>query len=199
MASAKSLVEKTKKLITNIDKSKSGPEPDWIKYVAMLTGVLAAVAGFLTVKSTNLTNDAIYESNQAILAQTQASDAWAEYEADSIKARIVETALLPSNTLNEEDRTALTKSDDDFRKSQPETKQKAITETAVRDDHLNKGLAHLAEKDLLSYGSLSVQLGIALASVAAMTRSRAVFVAGAFAGIAGILVTAYAFLPSLIH
>src|SRR5580704_15857895 len=79
-------------------------DPPWLKQVAMLTGVLAALAGILTVRATGLTNDAIYESNQAILAQTQASDAWAEYQAESIKARIIETQMIPSNAKSDEDR-----------------------------------------------------------------------------------------------
>ena len=75
-------------------QAATGEDPSWIKQVAVLTGVLAAISGYLVVRSTMLTNDAIYMSNQAILAQTQSSDAWAEYQADSIKARVVETALL---------------------------------------------------------------------------------------------------------
>src|ERR1700727_1579979 len=70
--------------------SEHADEYPWLKHVAVLTGVLAALAGFLTVRSTVLTNDGIYESNQAVLAQTEASDAWGEYQADSIKARVVE-------------------------------------------------------------------------------------------------------------
>ena len=71
--------------------------PSWIGHVAVLTGVLAALTGFLAVRATALTNKAIYESNQAILSQTQASDAWSEYQANSIKARMVELQLLPSS------------------------------------------------------------------------------------------------------
>jgi hypothetical protein len=167
--------------------------PPWIKYVAMLTGVLAAAGGFLAVRSTNLTNDAIYQSNQAILAQTEASDAWAEYEADSIKARIVETQMQASSNLSPEMREALAKSDEELRASQPQSKQLATDKTHLRDDHLAKGMKHLHEKDLLGYASLSIQIGIALASVAAMVRMRAVLALGIISGAVGIAVTAYAF------
>ncbi len=104
----KKLVSRAKKLVEVFTKPKvAEAEAPWIKHVALLTGVLAAVAGFLlTVRMTILTNDAIYLSNQAILAQTEASDAWAEYQADSIKARIVETQLIPSNPLDAADHAA---------------------------------------------------------------------------------------------
>ena len=94
MPSAKPLKSVIAKLKARIDARKQdGDNPPWLRQVAMLTGVLAALSGFLAVRSTSLTNDAIYESNQAILAQTQSSDAWSEYQADSIKARIVEVAM----------------------------------------------------------------------------------------------------------
>ena len=86
--------------------------------VAVLTGVLAALTGFLTVRMTTLTNQAIYESGQAILSQTEASDAWSEYQAESIKAHIVEMQILPSSPLNANDKAALRKTDEDFRDKQ---------------------------------------------------------------------------------
>jgi len=173
------------------------PDVPWLKYVAMLTGILAAISGFLAVRSTNLSNDAIYESNQAVLAQAQASDAWSEYQADSIKARILETQLVPSSPLNAADRKALAADDKEFRARQPQSKHWAETKTAERDAHLNNGLSHLAEKDLLGYAGLAMQLGIALASVAALIRKPAAFYAGATVGMIGIAITAYAFLSHI--
>src|SRR5882724_3817458 len=96
------------------ERRKAGSEdPPWIRQVAMITGVLAAMAGFLAVRSTMLTNDAIYMSNRAILAQTQSSDAWSEYQADSVKARIVETGMIVTSVA--ENREALAKQDKELR------------------------------------------------------------------------------------
>lgn len=177
------------------DEESKGPnDPPWVRQVAMLTGILAALAGFLTVRSTNLTNEAIYQSNQAILAQAIASDSWAEYQADSIKARIVETEILPSSPLNAEDKSKLTKIDDGLRERQPQSKKLAEDKEHERDDHMSSGLKRLGEKDLLGYAGLAAQLGIALASVAALVRRRFAFHAGILVGTFGILITAYAFL-----
>jgi hypothetical protein len=73
-------------------------EPWWFFYVPILAGTLAAVAGVLTVKASYLANDANYQSNQAVLMQSQASDTWSQYEADSIKARELETAIIIAPT-----------------------------------------------------------------------------------------------------
>jgi hypothetical protein len=172
-------------------KTAEGENPPWIKHVAMLTGVLAAMAGFLTVRSTVLTNDAIYMSNRAILAQTQSSDAWAEYQADSIKAHVAETALLsmPASV----GRDALSKQDEDLRARQPGLQKAAMSKSAERDGYLKNSGKALAERDLLSYAGFSAQTAIALASVAVLVRSRNTFYLGIAAGATAVLVMAFAF------
>ncbi len=172
--------------------------PSWVNQVAMLTGALAALAGFLTVRTTTLTNEAIYESNQAILSQTQASDAWSEYEADSIKANIFETQLLPSSPFSRQDKAKLKEMDDTLRTRQPILKQTAEDKIKDRETHLGQGLKRLGEKDVLGYAGMAAQLGIALASVAALTRQRAIFYIGAAAGGAAVIVTAYVFISAYI-
>ena len=173
-------------------REKTPDDAPWIKQVAMLTGVLAAMAGFLDVRSTIITNNAIYESNQAILSQTEASDAWNEYEADSIKAHIVKTALATANNITAANRSALKTEETDLRDRQDSIKQTANDKTAERDEHLKNGLKRLAEKDLLGYAGLASQLGIALASVAALVRWRLPFIAGVCAGIIGLSIAVYA-------
>lgn len=173
--------------------AEAADAPSWIGHVAVLTGVLAALTGFLAVRATALTNKAIYESNQAILSQTQASDAWSEYQANSIKARMVELQLLPSSTVSAEDRAKLTDMDKDFRDRQNPAKQTAQSKSDEREEHLKTGLKHLQQKDLLDYAGMVAQMGIALASVAALTRQRIAFNAGIAAGMVALLITAYAF------
>jgi len=188
----KSLVIKVKERI-DASKNPAADNPLWVRQVALLTGLLAAISGFLVVRSTVVTNNAIYESNQAILSQTEASDAWNEYQADSIKARVVETALATAADLSAESRAALNKQAADLRARQPKIKQTAADKTADRDRHLQTGLKWLATKDLLGYAGLSAQLGIALASVAAMVRWRTPFLVGIAAGAVCIAITVYAF------
>lgn len=190
--SLKSLVTKVKARI-DVGQNNAADNPPWVKQVALLTGVLAAISGFLVVRSTAVTNNAIYESNQAILSQTEASDAWNEYQADSIKARVVETALAATMGLSPESRAALTKQAAELRDRQPKIKQTATDKSADRDRHLTIGLQWLAEKDLLGYAGLAAQLGIALASVAAMVRWRTPFIAGIAAGAVCVAITVYAF------
>ncbi len=167
--------------------------PHWMRYVPLLTGILAAVAGFLTVRGANLANDAIYRSNQGVLYQAQASDTWAEYQADSVKARIVETALL-GGSADQGARDQLTIQDKDLRDRQPALREHAMDLERQRDAQLASGGARLAEKDTLAYAGVAVQLGIGLASVAGITRRREAFLVGGLVGAAGIAIAAYALL-----
>ena len=198
-----SIIAKAKALASqlNADATRSkavddADAPSWAGHVAVLTGILAALTGFLTVRATTLTNQAIYESNQAILSQTQASDAWSEYQANSIKAHIIEMQLLPSVPLSAADRATLTKMDADTRARQPISKDEAAAKTKEREAHLQMGLKHLQEKDMLGYAGMIAQLGIALASVAALTKKRIIFDIGAAAGVLAVTITAYVFVSA---
>ena len=181
-------------MVDHAGEADGAENPPWLRQVAMLTGVLAAVSGYLAVRTTTLTNDAIYESNLAILAQTESSDAWNEYQSDSIKARISETALNTAPaTLPDMQRNALSEDAKETRDRQPKIKQTAIDKAKERDDHLKDGLKRLAEKDILSYAGLAAQVGIGLASVAALVRMRAAFYVGVTVGVISVIMLVYAF------
>jgi hypothetical protein len=181
-----------KKFFPNEPAKPDDPNsPRWLRSVAMLTGVLAGFAGYLTVRSTALSNDAIYHSTQAVLRQAELSDAWAEYQANSVKARIVETAVL--TTTNPSAIEQLNAKDKDYRDTQPALKEKAKSLWRARKKELLGGRNLLIEKDLLGYSGMAVQLAIALASVAALTRKQAWFHIAIVIGALGIGVTGYAF------
>jgi hypothetical protein len=165
-------------------------QPSWIRYVAAVTGALAAVAGYLTVRSAVLSDQAIYHSNQGVLFQAQASDAWAEYQADSIKARIVATAA--ATTADPAVKADLQKQADELRSRQPDSKANAQAKQATRDFELKNGAKQLGERDILQYAGMAIQLGIALASVAALTKRYEAFAVGVFVGAIGVAITGYA-------
>ena len=80
-----------------------------------------------------------------------------------------------------------------MRDRQPTLKDAANAKTTERDQHLKNGLQCLAQKDLLGYAGFAAQVGIALASVAALVRMRLAFYAGITMGVAGIAIAVYAF------
>ena len=59
----------------------------WTRDVSMSTALLAVVAAVAALHSGTLVNEALLEQNKAVKFQAQASDKWAEYQANSIKGR----------------------------------------------------------------------------------------------------------------
>jgi hypothetical protein len=171
--------------------------PVWLKRVPMITGVLAGLAGFLTVRSAGMSNQAIYNSNQAVLHQAVASDKWAEFQADSIKRHQNQLAL---DTLNPNPTVVekLAAEEKTLREKQDEVEVRAKAEEYLESQELENGHQKLAIKDLLDYAGVAAQLGIALASIAALTRVRPAYYLGIVFGALGMLITAYALAGSYI-
>ena len=166
-----------------------------MRRVPLITGSLAALAGYLTVRGAGLSNEAIYQSNQAVLRQAKASDTWAEYQADSVKARVIETALITLPTTAAADvRRNLSSAADDLRHRQPPLQAAAQDLERERDQLLSGGRLRLAEKGLDDYAGVAAQLAIALASVAALTKRPAAFTAGVVVGMAAVALTVWAML-----
>ena len=85
-------METTAPTVASASQPSNPSTPLWLKRLPMITGLLAGLAGFLTVRSTNMSNQAIYHSNQAVLHQSLASDHWEEYQSDSVKRHIDENS-----------------------------------------------------------------------------------------------------------
>ncbi len=64
--------------------------PRWVPVIAALLAVLAAVSGYFgNLRSTQ----ALFEKNEAIVATTESSDKYAEYQAERLKYYVLQTAL----------------------------------------------------------------------------------------------------------
>jgi hypothetical protein len=166
----------------------------------MITGVLAGLGGFLTVKTANLTNQANYNSTHAVLHQAKASDSWSEYQADSLKKHLdTDVAKLATDPTV---KAQLEKEAADYAAKQAKPFATAQDELQQVKAELDKSDLKLQVKGLLDYAGMATQLGIALASVAALTRKKAAHDIGLFAGILAFLITgyalAYAFLPAIL-
>ena len=164
----------------------------------MLTGVLAGLGGYLTIRSTNLSNEAIYWSTQAGLKQSVASDKWAEMQANSIKATMyeIQQKVAPTSAPFAGDLAAQAKV---FRDREPQLKSDAIDLQKHRDGDLEGGLQRLKEKDMLGYAGMAVQLGIALASIAALVKSPLSFYAAIVCAVIGIGTIIFALAPHYLH
>ncbi len=119
---------------------------------------------------------------------------------DKVSARIDDhTGEVPgwvkrvANAATGAGRESLVKQAADLRKRQPPLRAAAIAKGVDRDRFLATSAHILAERDWLGYANFIAQIGIALASVAALLKERRMFFAGAGAGVISIVMVIYAY------
>lgn len=138
----------------------------WVRYLSISTAIIAVCAALATLLSSNYSNSALLSKNEAILAQSKASDQWNYYQAKGIKKNIYEAFNLqkPDPTLKSEiDRYA--------------TEQKDIQKQAQDFEVQVAELNHHSEQALEKHHQAAVgvtlfQISIALSAMAALLRKR---------------------------
>jgi Domain of unknown function (DUF4337) len=151
--------------------------------VAVLA-VLAAAAGSLeTVEG----GRAITVSSEAVLAQDQATDAWNEYQADSLKRHMYDIAA--------ENGLAHYRSDSATERTvQDKAREKADAAEKERDAKTLESARHETRHHWLTGAATLIEIGIALSTVAIITRRLPFWFGAMGLGTAGIVLFAIAYL-----
>src|SRR5580704_12167106 len=151
--------------------------------VAVLA-VMAAAAGSLeTVEG----GRAITESSEAVLAQDRATDAWNEYQADSLKRHMYDIAA-------ENGLTHFMKDSQDERGAQDKARGLANDAEKERDAHVAASAQHEERHHWLTAAATLVEIGIALSTVAIITRRRTFWFTAMGLGVVGIVLFGTAYL-----
>ena len=145
--------------------------------VAVLA-VLAATAGSLeTVEG----GRAITESSDAVLAQDKATDAWNEYQADSLKRHMYDIAAekrpRPITTTTARPNAA----------AQDKARAKAEEAEKERDVRTAESARHEARHHWLTGAATLIEIGIALSTVAIITRRQTFWFAPMGLGATGVV------------
>ena len=138
----------------------------WTRYLAVTTALIAVLAAVASLLAGNWANIALLRKNDALLAQTQASDQYAYYQAKGIKKALAEFQYAQTKDPAQQD--AVTKYGQ---------QQEAIKATADEDTKKVTEENEAAEKQLEKHhhGALSVtlfQISIALSAMAALLRRK---------------------------
>jgi len=156
--------------------------------VAVLA-VMAAAAGSLeTVEG----GRAITQSSEAVLAQDKATDAWNEYQADSLKRHMLEIAVdekAPSAGKFRDDADAQ-------RKNQAKAREHALEAQEDRDRRLRESAMHEERHHWLTGAATLIEIGIALSTVAIITSRRAFWYSAILLGAVGATLFAVAYLQA---
>lgn len=169
----------------------------WVRWVAATTAVLSALAAFGAVKSQAFANEALFHSNQAVLYQAQASDAWTEYQSNSLKRHVNENAAAELRALTaggsaapaaEQRAAALEQAvREKYRPNQDALEPKARQLEAQREQERAMADALRDRKDRAGLAVGAFQAAIGLASVAALTKRIELWLLGLATGVGGLV------------
>jgi hypothetical protein len=148
--------------------------------------VLAATAGSLeTVEG----GRAITSSSEAVLAQDKATDAWNEFQADSLKRHMYEIAADNGGA----HAPAYKQDANDQRSAQGKVRETATEDEKDRDRMLAASATHETRHHWLTGAATLIEIGIALSTVAIITRRREFWFGAMGLGAVGVSLFALAY------
>ena len=160
-----------------------------LRYVPVIAAVLAICAGLSSLLSARLGEDALGLENEALLAEVKASDTWAEYQADSIKAHLYEIQSIANKAA-----PAVIASAKKYRDEQKPLRVSAQAQEEERDRAMASSQRSEERKADIDVGLALFEIGIVLTSIAAMIKRSALMLLGAAGGIAGLFAASLAML-----
>ena len=162
----------------------------FVGLVSITIAVLAVLAAVTNTLEQVETAKAITDSTSAALAQNQASDQWAFYQAKSMKKHIYTLAADEGYPNADKYRKTAAKEASD---GEAITKQAQAFEKK-RDTYVEGRELHETRHHRLAAGATLIEIGIAIATVAIITRRNAWWVASALLGTGGAVLAMGAYL-----
>jgi len=149
--------------------------------------VLAAVAGSLeTVEG----GRALGASSEAVLHQDEATDAWNEFQADGLKRHMYTIAAGAGGA----QAGSYQKTAKDESAKQAKDRTKATDDESERDKLLAESEAHESRHHWLTGAATLFEIGIAMSTVAIITRRRWLWYAATSFGVAGLALLGLSYL-----
>lgn len=155
--------------------------------VAFLAVLAASVGSLETIEG----GRAITASSEAALAQDKATDAWGEYQADSLKHHFYAIAADFGGANNADNYRRIAKEEAGKQKS---VRGRATEFEAERDQLSRESLAHEGRHHWLTGAATLLEIGIAMSTVAIITRRRLLWVGAMLLGGGGIALLCAAYL-----
>lgn len=153
----------------------------FISRVSITIAVLAVLAATSGSLETIEAGGAIIAANHAVLEQNKASDAWAEFEADSLKRHLY--GIAADNGGSNAQRYQ--KTADEQKATQATIKSEALKNQKTRDALLGEEEKHERRHRSLTMAATLLEVGIAVCTVAIITRRKPFWLGSLILGAAG--------------
>ncbi len=175
----------TDKLHEAIEEEMEKEGGGLLRTIALTTSIFAAIAAIAALQAGGTVNEALIRKTHASQLQAQASDAWAFYQAKSIKSAIVQTQEAVWTAQHQPVPPALQAAEQRYNDEQAELNKKA-RELEKQRDESNTEAEHLMHQHHAFANAVALfQVAIALGAVAALTRKRPLWWASMLLGIIG--------------
>jgi hypothetical protein len=164
----------------------------FLRRIALTTAVLAAFAALASLRAGGTVNEALRLETAATRIQAEASDQWAYYQAKGVKTAVADATRGAWAAAGKEPPADLAAKQERYGAEQEEIQQKARELEKERDakEHEAEHLMHLHHRFA---GAVALfQVAIALGAVAALTRSRLVWLGSLAVGVVGLVFLALA-------
>jgi hypothetical protein len=162
----------------------------FIGRVSITIAILAVMAAGVSSLETLEASGAITSASEAVLSQDKATDVWGEYQADSLKKHLYGLAADAGGAKAAQYQGT---SKEQVAK-QAELKKQAQDDEAERDKLLATSRIHEHRHHWLTAAATLVEIGIAICTVAIITRRRAFWLSSIGLGLAGLALFGAAYL-----
>ena len=158
--------------------------PRWLEFLAVSTALFAVLAAVTSLKAGDTANEALYKANLSVLSQARASDAWSEFQADSLKKylQINQAAILELLKATPQQVQAAR-----LEANRRQSLQNALKEEAGKRDAETRALLEesrilLNRHQTFALGVTLFQVAIGLSAIAALLRLPGVWWVSLLAG-----------------
>ena len=184
----------TEKLRETIEEEREHGRESFLKRIALTTAVFAALAAISALRAGATVNEALMLRTEAARLQAEASDQWSFYQAKGVKAAVEEASRTSWLAMDKAPPADYAERKDRYAAEQKEIEAKAREKEKERDEKIEESEHLLHRHHGFAYAVAIFQVSIALGAVAALTRSRPVWIGSLALGVGGIALVAWTFL-----
>ncbi len=184
----------TDRLREEIDREVEAVGSKLLRSIALTTAILAALAAVASLRAGSTVNEALVLKNEATTLQAQASDQWAYYQAKGIKSAVAQSTAELLKKLDPTRVTAFEEATTRYTAQQDSISRQARAIEDRRDESARQASALIEQHHIYATSVAVLQIAIALGAIAALTRSRLVWLGSVGAGIIGGVLFALGFM-----
>ena len=163
-----------------------GGSAPWIMALSLSTAILAVLAAVASLESGAHANHALAEKNDAVLAQNKASDAWAFFQAKSIKHAIYASQAEGLKKSDPDAAAKLGKEAERYKAESEEKKKDAEGSEHAIEEKQHHADAHFAKHHQFAYAVTIFQVSIGIAAIAALTKRKELWLGSILIGLGGL-------------